>query len=96
MVSGKSTIRYDNHYVVVGKGWWDSGWWDRNPRRNGDLDIPKYRTSIGQRSFKYRGSKTWNGLYTELKSIIDLNNFKTELQQFLLRSDVLLFNFFNS
>ena len=54
MLSGKSTIRYDNHYVVVAKVWWDSGWWDRDPRRNGDLDIPKYRTSIGQRSFKSR------------------------------------------
>ena len=25
MVSGKITIRSDNHYVVVGKGWWDNG-----------------------------------------------------------------------
>ena len=83
MLSGKSTIRYDIHYVVVGKVWWDSGWWDRDPRRNGDLDIPKYRTSIGQRSFKYRGTKIWNVLDTELKSIIDLNNFKTELQTIL-------------
>jgi hypothetical protein len=62
MLSGKSTIRYDNHYVVVCKGWWENGWWDRDPRRNGDLDIPKYRTSVGQRSFKYRGNKIWNDL----------------------------------
>jgi hypothetical protein len=25
MVPGKSRIRSYNHYVVVGKGWWDSG-----------------------------------------------------------------------
>ena len=84
MLSGKRTIRYDIHYVVVGKVWWDSGWWDRDPRRNGELDIPKYRTSIGQRSFKYRGTKIWNDPDTELKSIIDLNNFKTELQTILI------------
>ena len=80
MLSGKSTIRYDIHYVVVGKGWWDSGWWDRDPRRNRDLDIPKYRTSIVQKSFKYRGIKIWADLDT----------------QFLLRSDIPRFNFFNS
>ena len=53
---------------------------NRDTRRNGDLDIPKYRTSIGQRSFKYRGTKIWNSLDTELKSISDLNNFKTKLK----------------
>ena len=84
MLWGKSTIRYDIHYVVVGKVWWDSGWWDRDPRRNGDPDIPKYRTSISQRSIKYRGTKIWYDLDTELKSIIDLNNFKTELQTILI------------
>jgi hypothetical protein len=30
MVSGKITIRSDNHYVVVGKGWWDIGNLSRN------------------------------------------------------------------
>ena len=42
------------------------------------------RTSIGQRSFKYRGTKIWNGLDTELKSISDLNNFKTKLKTILI------------
>ena len=46
--------------------------------------FPKYRTSIGQRSFKYRGTKIWNGLDTELKSISDLNNFKTKLKTILI------------
>ena len=57
---------------------------NRDTRRNGDLDIPKYRTSIGQRSFKYRGTKIWNGLDTDLKSISDLNNFKTKLKTILI------------
>jgi hypothetical protein len=53
---------------------------NRDTRRNGDLDIPKFRTLIGQRSFKYRGTKIWNDLDTELKSISDLNYFKTKLK----------------
>jgi hypothetical protein len=52
-------------------------------RRNGDLDIPKFGTSIGQRSFKYRGTKIWNGLDTELK-FSDLNNFETKLKTILI------------
>ena len=56
---------------------------NRDTRRNGDLDIPKYRTSIGQRSFKYRGTKIWNGLDTELK-FSDLNNFETKLKTILI------------
>ena len=35
---------------------------NRNTRRNGDLDVPKFRTSIGQRSFKYRGTKIWRDM----------------------------------
>ena len=35
---------------------------NRNTRRNGDLDIPKFRTSIGQRSFKYKGTKIWRDM----------------------------------
>jgi hypothetical protein len=57
---------------------------NRDTRRNGDLDIPKFRSSIGRRSFKYRGTKIWNGLDTELKSISDLNNFKTKLKTILI------------
>ena len=40
---------------------------NRHTRKNGDLDIPKFRTSIGQRSFKYRGTKIWNELDKEPK-----------------------------
>jgi hypothetical protein len=58
---------------------------NRATRRNGDLDIPKY---IGHRSVKDRSNTEGLSLDTELKSI--------NLRQFLLRSDVLLFNFFNS
>ena len=33
---------------------------DRNTRSNEDLDVPKFRTCTGQRTFKYRGTKLWN------------------------------------
>ena len=36
--------------------------------RNGGLDIPKFRTSIGQRSF--RGTKVWTGLDAELNQLV--------------------------
>ena len=51
-----------------------------NTRNNEKLDIPKYRTSSGQRSFKYRGTKTWNALDNERKSINNLNIFKKKLK----------------
>ena len=53
---------------------------NRDTRRNGDLDIPKSKTSSGQRSFKYRGTKIWNGLNADLKSTSKLNCFKTKLK----------------
>ena len=51
---------------------------DRDTRRKGDLDIPKCKTSSGQRSFKYRGTKIWNDLNADLKSTSKLNCFKTK------------------
>ena len=55
----------------------------RHTRKNGDLDIKKFRTSIGQRSFKYSGTKIWNDLDTELKSTSDLKNFRMKLSSIL-------------
>ena len=42
---------------------------DRDTKNNEKLDIPKYGTSSGQRSFKHRGTKIWNVLDNQLKSI---------------------------
>jgi hypothetical protein len=47
---------------------------DRNTRSNEDLDIPKFRTCTGQRTFKYRGTKLWNKLDKETKLITNLNS----------------------
>ena len=53
---------------------------NRDTRRKGDLDIPKCKTSSGQRSFKHRGTKIWNGLNADLKSTSKLNCFKIKLK----------------
>ena len=57
---------------------------DRENRNQNELDIPKYRTAIGQRTFKYRGTKTWNALDEELKSTANLKLFKLKLKARLL------------
>ncbi len=50
---------------------------DRESRSQNELDIPKYRTATGQRTFKYRGTKIWNALDGELKSTANLKHFKS-------------------
>jgi hypothetical protein len=59
---------------------------NRDNRRNGNLHeyIPKFTKF--RSSFKYRGTKIWNGLDTELKSNIDLNHFKTKLKTTLIEN----------
>ena len=57
---------------------------NRDTRRKGDLDIPKCKTSSGQRSFKNRGTKIWNGLNADLKSTSKLNCFETKLKTSLI------------
>lgn len=68
---------------------------NRHTRKNGDLDIPKFRTSIGQRSFKYRGTKIWNELETELKSTSDLKNFRMKLRSILIEKAINCLTFLN-
>jgi hypothetical protein len=54
-----------------------------------ELDIPKYRIATGQGIFKCRGTKIWNVLQDEdLKSIVDINNFKSKLKAGLLEGNV--------
>jgi hypothetical protein len=53
-----------------------------------NLFIPKYRTPTGQRTFKYGGSKIWNALDEDLKSIVDINNFKSKLKAGLLEGNI--------
>ena len=48
-----------------------------------DLEIPRYKTSNGQRSFSYRGVTVWNRLSTEIKTAPSLAIFKNRLKTFL-------------
>ncbi len=46
-------------------------------RRDNVLDQTKYNTvEYGFKSFKYQGTKLWNGLNTEFKSEVSLKDFK--------------------
>ena len=57
---------------------------DRENRNQNELDIPKYRTATGQRTFKYRGTKIWNALDEQLKSTANLKLLKLKLKARLL------------
>ena len=68
---------------------------DRETRNQNELDIPKYRTATGYRTFKYRGTKIWDVLDEQLKLTANLKHFKSKLKARLLRGmfaahDVLL------
>ena len=53
---------------------------DRKTLCQTDLDIPKYRTATGQRTFKHKGTKMWNALDEELKLTVNLKHFKSKLR----------------
>ena len=57
----------------------------RNTRTRNSLQIPLYRTAIGQRTFSYRGAYTWNNLHNELRQSASLASFKRALKDTLLR-----------
>ena len=58
---------------------------DRHTRANEYLNIPKFRTCTGQRTFKYRGTKLWNELNKETKSITNLNRYKIKVKTDLMK-----------
>ena len=52
----------------------------RKTRNCDQLQIPLYTSAAGQRSFKFRGTKIWNSLDTDLKEHKSLKNFKLALK----------------
>ena len=58
-------------------------------RGRNELNIPSFRTSSGQRSFKYRLVNMWNSLDENLKSIGNFSSFKKHLKLYTC----MLFNF---
>jgi hypothetical protein len=55
-------------------------------RRCNTLNVPFFKTSSGQRSFKYRAVKLWNDLDENLKEIRNFNSFKRHLKSDMLTS----------
>ena len=55
-------------------------------RNNYCLNIPSYKTTTGQRTFRYRAVKIWNDIDDELKKIQELKVFKKKLKEHLLHS----------
>ena len=64
---------------------------DRDTRTNEYLNIPKFRTCAGQRTFKSRGTKLWNELDKETKSITNLNRFKMKVKTDQMKKTLMLF-----
>ena len=57
---------------------------NRQTRSSSALDIPLCRLSTGQRSFTYRGTKLWNSLNSNIKSLKCPRNFRRHFANVLL------------
>ena len=56
---------------------------DRVTRQMDELDIPFYRTAVGQRSFLYRATKLWNDLENNIKDSSSIGVFKKLIRKIL-------------
>jgi len=57
-----------------------------NTRQKDDFHTNVVQSEMGKRAVKYKGSKLWNNLPTELKEIQSLQSFKYKLRNHLLQS----------
>ena len=57
---------------------------DRETRNRNDLDIPIFKTSSGQRTFKFRTTKLWNDLDNNFKNISSYNILKKQLKLYMV------------
>ena len=64
---------------------------DRETRNRNNLDMPIFKTSSGQRTFKYRAKKLWNELDSKFKDISSFIIFKKQLKQYMLSNTSLSF-----
>ena len=48
-----------------------------------DLDIPKCRTTLAQRSFRYRTTKIWNNIPNKIRNSQTINIFKRKVKKWL-------------
>ena len=56
---------------------------NRDTRNKNKIDIPCYRTALGQRTFHYRAVSLWNALPERLTKITNIVAFKKELMRYL-------------
>ena len=55
---------------------------DQLTRNRNNLDIPIFKTSSGQRTFKYRATKLWKEFDSNFKDISSFIIFKKQLKQY--------------
>ena len=60
---------------------------NRNLRDTLALQIPLYKTSLGQTSFKYIAGKDWNSLPNEIRLANTLDRFKFMIYKHFLELD---------
>ena len=58
----------------------------RSTRNADQLNIPRYKTATGQRSFIYRAVTIWNRLPESIKLSASINIFKRRLRKYLYNS----------
>jgi len=57
-----------------------------NTRQKDDFHTNVVQSEMGKKAVKYKGSKLWNNLPTDLKEIQSLRSFKYKLRNHLLQS----------
>ena len=57
----------------------------RSTRQSGQLNLPFFASTTGQKSFKYRIAKLWNELPSDIKLCRSIGVFKTNLKKELFR-----------
>ena len=55
-----------------------------NTRTKDSLHYEIYRSTLGQRSIRYKGSLLWNSLFDELKDIVGTSTFINKTKEFFL------------
>ena len=54
---------------------------NKDTQNKNNMDIPGYRTGVGQRTFHYRAVSPWNSLPERLTELTNVASFKKELMR---------------
>ena len=57
-----------------------------NTRQSQLLHVPKPKTELGKRSFRYQAVQLWNEVYRHIKVDIKIGTFKKHLKIYLINS----------